>query len=121
MPDYFENNLSPSLMPFGRTVSRFKALQTLKTVTSLNKESRRLISLAIVVCGDTELKCSTCYNRKAQPLKSPSGPWVNSTPNAISRVDKRVVFQKGGFGGCSPGTKTGTRVHSDVPPERRPE
>ena len=33
-------------------------------------------------------------------------------------VDKRVVFQKGGFGGCSPGTKTLTRVHSDVPPER---
>ena len=32
-----------------------------------------------------------------------------------------MVFQKGGFGGCSPGTKTGTRVHSDVPPERKPE
>ena len=30
-------------------------------------------------------------------------------------------FQKGGFGGCSPGTKTGTRVRSDVPPERKPE
>ena len=30
---------------------------------------------------------------------------------------QRVVFQKGGFGG----TKTGTRVHSDVPPERKPE
>ena len=27
---------------------------------------------------------------------------------------------KGTFG-CSPGTKTGTRVHSDVPPERKPE
>ena len=36
-------------------------------------------------------------------------------------VAKRVVFQKGGFGACSPGTKTGTRVHSDVPPERKPE
>ena len=36
-------------------------------------------------------------------------------------VDKRVVFQKGGFGGCSPGTKTGTRVHSDVAPERKSE
>ena len=34
---------------------------------------------------------------------------------------ERVVFQKGGFGGSSPGTKTGTRVHSDVPPERKPE
>ena len=47
-----------------------------------------------------------------------------------SAVAKRVVFQrvvladafsKGGFGGCSPRTKTGTRVHSDVPPEREPE
>ena len=28
-------------------------------------------------------------------------------------------FQKGGFGGCPPGTKTGTRVRSDVPPERK--
>ena len=37
--------------------------------------------------------------------------------NPISLVPKRVVFQKGGFGGCSPGTKTGTRLHSDVPPE----
>ena len=35
------------------------------------------------------------------------------------RVDKRVAFQKGGFGGCSPETKTGTRVHPDVPPERK--
>ena len=34
---------------------------------------------------------------------------------------ERVVFQKGGFGGCSLRTKTGTRVHSDVPPERKPE
>ena len=34
----------------------------------------------------------------------------------FSGVVKRVVFQKGGFGGCSNGTKTGTRVHSDVPP-----
>ena len=36
-----------------------------------------------------------------------------------SGVDKRVAFQKGGFGGCSPGTKTGTRAHVDVPPERK--
>ena len=38
-----------------------------------------------------------------------------------SGVHKRVVFRKGGFGGCSPGTKTGTMAHSDVPPERKPE
>ena len=50
-------------------------------------------------------------------------------------VDKRVVFHKGGFGGCSPrnenrnegifgcspGTKTGTRARSHVSPERKPE
>ena len=36
-------------------------------------------------------------------------------------VDTRVVFKKSGFGGCSPGTKTGRRAHSDVPPERKTE
>ena len=41
--------------------------------------------------------------------------------SCYSGVDKRVVFQKGGFGGCSPGTKTGTRVYSDVLPERKPQ
>ena len=49
---------------------------------------------------------------------------MNSTfygTDRISGVAKRVVFQKGGFGGCSPGTKTGTRAHSDVPPEGKPE
>ena len=38
-----------------------------------------------------------------------------------SGVDRRVVFQKGRFGGCSPGTKPGTRVHSHIPSERKPE
>ena len=33
----------------------------------------------------------------------------------------RVVFQKGGFGGCFPGAKTGTKIHSDVPLERQLE
>ena len=39
----------------------------------------------------------------------------------IRGFPKRVVFQKGGLGGCSPGRKTGTRVRSHVPPERKPE
>ena len=39
-------------------------------------------------------------------------------PLVRNPVRRRVVSKKGGFGGCSPGTKTGTRVHSDVPPER---
>ena len=29
---------------------------------------------------------------------------------------ERGGFQKGGFGGCSPGTKTGMRLHSPNPP-----
>ena len=39
----------------------------------------------------------------------------------FARLLLPTPFRKGGFGGCSPGTKTGTRVHSDVPPERKPE
>ena len=30
-------------------------------------------------------------------------------------------FQKGGFGGCSPAPKPGTRLHSDVPRHQKPE
>ena len=44
---------------------------------------------------------------------------IQQNPQNISQnsgVHKRAVFQ-----GCSPGTKTGTRVHSDVPLERKPE
>ena len=58
-------------------------------------------------------------------LEGQSGRMVELTRGErvfkMSGVDQRVVFQKGGFGGCSSGTKTGTRVHSDVPPERKPE
>ena len=33
------------------------------------------------------------------------------------RIFREAGFSKRvGFGGCSPGTKTGTRVHSDVSP-----
>ena len=32
-----------------------------------------------------------------------------------SGVDKRVVFQKGGFGGCPPGTKTSTNDIAPLP------
>ena len=39
----------------------------------------------------------------------------------LSGVRKRVVFKNSGFEGCSPGTKTGTRLHPDVPLERQPE
>ena len=46
----------------------------------------------------------------------------------FSEEPKRVVFQKGGFGGCSPGTKTGTRARENrnegmfaCSPERRPD
>ena len=43
--------------------------KTLKTATSLNEEGRLLKFLfpsAIIVCGDNELKCSKCYDRKAK-------------------------------------------------------
>ena len=49
--------------------SRIKKATTLKTVTSLNKESRLLnfhFSYAILVFGDNELKCSKCSDRKAK-------------------------------------------------------
>ena len=42
--------------------------------------------------------------------------WNLLRPLLFSGVEKRVVLQKGGFGGCSPGTKTGTRAHSPKPP-----
>ena len=47
------------------------------------------------------------------------GQTLKKTRTLVS--PERVVFQKGGFGGCAPRTKTGTRVHSDVPPERKLE
>ena len=59
-----------------------------------------------------------------------TGLQISLSETVLSGVDKRVVFRKADFGGCSPGastfrcspgTNTGTRVHSDVPPERKPE
>ena len=48
-------------------------------------------------------------------------PGLKIAPHgSLSGVRKRVVFQKGGFGGCSPGTKTGTRVRSPKPPFWKP-
>ena len=40
--------------------------------------------------------------------------------NAGSRGAHSFDEERGAFG-CSPGTKTGTRVRSHVPPERKPE
>ena len=47
-------------------------------------------------------------------------------PDSSSVLDKFQSAKKGGFlegwfWRMFPGTKTGTRVHSDVPPERKPE
>ena len=42
--------------------------------------------------------------------------WIFGKIFGFSGVDTRVVFQKGGFSG----TETGTRIHSDVPLERKP-
>ena len=53
------------------------------------------------------------------------GPMVlkvlQNFPPTLVLVHGWLSPEKGGFGGCSPGTKTGTRVHSYVPPERKPE
>ena len=43
------------------------------------------------------------------------------SPFMDNALKPHLLWGKGGFGGCSPGTKTGTRVHSDVLLERKPE
>ena len=48
------------------------------------------------------------------PLFPP--PFCGRVNEVVSGVRNMVVFKKGGYGGCSPGTKTGTRVHLDVSP-----
>ena len=58
---------------------------------------------------------STSWDRDA-PKERRRRRVEKRSSTSLSGVDKRVVFRKGGFGGCSPGTKTGTRVHSDAPP-----
>ena len=40
--------------------------------------------------------------------------------SALFGGSQKGGFQKGGFGGCPPGTKTGTRVHSPKPPFWKP-
>ena len=37
-------------------------------------------------------------------------------PSSTGGISEKGGFQKGGFGGCSPGTKTGTRARSPKPP-----
>ena len=68
----------------------------------------RLFQAALDTCLNSPLHC--------QPL--------SSTENAPSQVvfgsSQKGGFQKGGFGGCSPGTKTGTRVRSPKPPFWKP-
>ena len=66
-------------------------------------------------------KSACAVNQRAEAFDPTPASWTSVTMGhrcCSSGVDKRVV-QKGGFGGCSPGTKTGMRVHSDVPPERK--
>ena len=43
-------------------------------------------------------------------------PRAAMKPKKNQKRVKKGGFQKGGFGGCSPGTKTGTRVRSPKPP-----
>ena len=43
-----------------------------------------------------------------------------TSPLGLCGGSQKGGFQKGGFGGCSPRTKTGTRVHSPKPPFWKP-
>ena len=50
--------------------------------------------------------------------------WPRNRNGTVGTVFRGLAisggFPKGGFGGCSPGTKTGMRVRSHAPPERKP-
>ena len=53
-------------------------------------------------------------------LKVSRGSFVLQTCRPEFGGSQKGGFQKGGFGGCSPGTKTGTRVRSPIPPFWKP-
>ena len=67
--------------------------------------------------------CSLTFSslEMAHPMRCWAQIYMGAFRKDFSGVPKRVVFKKGGFGGSSPGAKTGTRVHSAVPPKRKPE
>ena len=53
-------------------------------------------------------------------VDTPFGPAPIQNRLSLFGGSQKGGFQKGGFGGCSPGTKTGTRVHSPKPPFWKP-
>ena len=71
------------------------------------------------------------FNKNRPPLlalRTPPSPPPSRKKYKIDlqcppRIDgsQKGGFQKSGFGGCSPVSKTGTRVHSDVPRYQTPE
>ena len=80
--------------------------------------------ISLVAKGVFSLEKSLESLNSLNSLESLEDGWnlLSFPESGDSGVDKRVVFlKKGGFGGCSPGTKTGTRIRSDDPPERKPE
>ena len=91
-----------------------------KGVFSLEESLKSLDSLEILENGRNVL----CFPQSGGSLEYLES--LNSLENGLFWKDpfsKRPLFPnpKGGFGRCSPGTKAGTRAHSDVPPERNPE
>ena len=60
--------------------------------------------------------CAFSYHNGMQK----SGNWRGILQECVTDThfggSQKGGFQKGGFGGCSPGTKTGTRVRSPKPP-----
>ena len=90
MQNQFENHMSLSLMPLGRTV----VTKSLKIVTNLGFRKGWFSKRAVLADVPPEQKPERGYIRM------------------FARNENR---NEGTFA-CSPGTKTGTRVHSPKPP-----
>ena len=121
--------VGPPLQHCARHTTRIVAYQTIK---------HNVVSLSSLfwtsICQTFE--CAT-EHRTLKPLQFSSslklitshlwfGPFVGSQKGGFPKgwfwrmFPRNENWNEGTFG-CSPGTKTGTRVSSHVPPERKPE
>ena len=130
---------SAQFSPFNfRYLCKTLRFSCLPSIESDRKDGTRKQSQKI--SGDGKPNSYSCpllwSNRPQSPkdlFQTPGGKSLHQLTNIGVHV--RVVFQKGWFWrmfarnenrnegtfGCSPGTKTGTRVHSHVTPERKLE
>ena len=118
---------NPRCMSISQTKRRWYAILTLKF--SGGYQYCVCVPTTQIIVLRESWKCSWNFGAVC-------GPTLYEAPTFSQIADsQRVVFQKGGFGGCSPGTKpergyirmfpgrkTGTRAHSPKPPfyENRP-